>query len=96
MAHNLGALRDYCVAEGLELSHPIGNPIIHSTNRGDRRPPEPPAMSCKIRHPGCLRMEGDSWFAVTVGVGNIPRRANVSRLGLSLPVRPAAPPLFDP
>src|SRR5690606_18890078 len=67
-----------------------GQPIIHSTKRGFRR------------RPGCLPntsrapFPGGPFQSRAFGVGSAPRRASDSRLSLTGPVRPAAPPRLFP
>lgn len=75
---DFGALGDDGVSEGSESLCPIGNPIIHSTNRGDSNPG--PIASCIALHPAHLRILGASWFAfaVGVGVGSLPILASES------------------
>ena len=95
MPDHLGALRDYGVSEGSQSVHPMGNPIIHSTNRGDRGP-LPEAIPASRRCPAHFAMLGESALRRVVGVGSIPRLAIVSRLGRSAPSLPTIPPRLLP
>ena len=63
------------VTEGSQAVQPIGNPSIRSHVVGGGLPPVP-TISCKRRHPGHLRIDGEHWFAAAVGVGKSEQSAS--------------------
>ena len=95
MTDQLGYLRDYGVSEGFGSLHPMGNPIIHSTNAGVGRIPSAgrPPSRCVVRQ--SLRVFPKVGLVkprLLRGVGNNPEtislvgRANVSS-GYAVPFR---------
>lgn len=98
VADDLRALRDDRVAEGADARggsvHPTGKPMNHSHHVGLRDRPRSPSEVRKSVPPFVCDGHGPLWsLAQSVGRS---RRAIVSRLSRTGPVRPAAPPWFVP
>lgn len=74
-ANKFGDLGDYGVSEGAKSVHPIGNPIIHSTNCGSGRVPRTGRPSISVVRQPAPKFEPNVGFVyprLLRGVGNNP------------------------